>query len=165
MNEENGGINPELLPPLVSPPEMLAAWLRQRGAWESKAIDAVKQNPLESLATLLIGSSVLFLAVESPVNPKVKTFWDALYYISTCASVGYSDIFARTEAGKAISSLVMTFGPALCAQVFDRPADQQPAPAPPPAWQAIIERLDALLAELRKMSEGEGRGRKGKEDE
>lgn len=153
MNEENGGINPELLPPLVSPPEMLAAWLRKRGAWEGKAIDAVKQNPLESLATLLIGSAVIFLAVESPVNPRVKTFWDALYYISTCASVGYSDIFARTNTGKAISSLVMMFGPALTAQVFERP-EQQPAPAQPPEWQAVIERLDAILAELQQLQQG-----------
>ncbi|MCS6860822.1 MAG: potassium channel family protein, partial [Abditibacteriales bacterium] len=142
--------NPELLPPLVSPPEMLAAWLRRRRAWEDKVADVVEQNPLETLAALLIGSSVLFFVVESSVNPRVKTFWDALYYISTCASVGYADIFARTDVGKAISSLVMTFGPALCAQVFDRPTPQR-APIPSSELQAVIERLDAILAELRQL--------------
>jgi hypothetical protein len=150
MNNENETAAPEVLPPMATPPQMLAQWLRRRVEWEDQLAHTVRNNPMEALAALLIGSAVLFHAVESRVNPKVRTFWDALYFISTCASVGYSDIFARTETGKAIASLVMTMGPALCAEVFDRP-EPQPAPTQQPELQAVIERLDAILAELRQL--------------
>ncbi len=37
------------------------------------------------------------------MNPKVKRFEDALVFCTTCMSVGYSDIFAKTPTGKAVS--------------------------------------------------------------
>ncbi|RWZ25404.1 ion channel, partial [Escherichia coli] len=61
---------------------------------------------------------------EKHANPKIKTFTDAFYYISTCASVGFADIFAVTQSGKAIASLVMTVGPSLTAKALTRPEEK-----------------------------------------
>ena len=41
--------------------------------------------------------------------------------LGTTASVGYSDILAKTEAGKVIGSALMAYGPALAAHVFHPP--------------------------------------------
>jgi hypothetical protein len=51
---------------------------------------------------------------------------DAFYYISTCASVGYADIFAVTQAGRAIAALVMIIGPALTTNSLNRPKPNKP---------------------------------------
>ncbi|NUP99997.1 MAG: two pore domain potassium channel family protein [Armatimonadetes bacterium] len=133
---------------LSTPPELLAEWWRQRQAWEDKLSELAKGNPMEALGALLVGGSLLFLAAERAVNPKVNSFWDALYFISTCASVGYADIVARTDMGKAVAAVVMTFGPALCAQVLDRPGNSQPAPG----LQPVVDKLEAILSELRKLT-------------
>jgi hypothetical protein len=62
--------------------------------------------------------------------------------------VGYADIFAQTQAGRAIATLVMTVGPALTNEILDHPHKAEDASA---AHQEImIERLDAILEELRK---------------
>jgi len=53
-------------------------------------------------------SEATFYLAERGTNPKIKTLVDALYYISTCLSVGYADIFAQTQTGRAIATLVMT---------------------------------------------------------
>jgi hypothetical protein len=100
-------------------------------------------------------------------NPKVRTYWDALVFVSTCLSVGYADVFARTSAGKAIASALMTFGPAISGAILEEPrrdADP-PASATPrdadreesatPAQMLALQRviagkLEAILGELRK---------------
>jgi hypothetical protein len=138
--------------PLPSPLDTLADLLRKRQEWEDRFAEAVVRNPLESLTGLLLAGSAVFYAAEVGVNPKIRSFWDALYYITTCASVGYADIFAKTDVGKAVSSLVFTFGPALCAKVFDRPA--APPPTFQPALQAVTDKLDAILVELRALRQG-----------
>jgi hypothetical protein len=84
---------------------------------------AATKDPVDALATLVLGGSYLFYMAEKGKNPKVKTYTDALLFISTCLSVGYADVFARTETGKAIASVVMTFGPALSARALDPPAE------------------------------------------
>ncbi len=141
-------------PPIVLMPdpgpswETVLGWFNKREEWEDVLCTAITENPLESLSGLLVGSSALFYAVEHGVNPRIKTFWDALFYITTCASVGYANVFAMTSTGKAIASVVFTFGPALCAKVFDRPhLESQPAQ---PGIKVIIDRLEAILAELRR---------------
>ena len=83
---------------------------------------AARRDPVDALATLVLGGAYLFYLAEEGKNPKVKSYTDALLFISTCLSVGYADVFARTEAGKAIASVVMTFGPALSARAPDPPA-------------------------------------------
>ncbi|MGH7435254.1 MAG: hypothetical protein ACRENE_06240, partial [Polyangiaceae bacterium] len=66
-------------------------------------------------------------------------------------SVGYSDIFARTPAGQAIASAVMTFGPAMSGAIFESPGAPAAEPSPEmlAVQHAIVDKLDAILAELR----------------
>ncbi len=89
---------------------------------------------------------------EKGHNPKVQTYWDALVFISTCISVGYADIFARTPAGQAIASAVMTFGPAMSGAIFDEPgaAKKEVPPEMLAVQRAIVDKLEAILVELRK---------------
>src|SRR5262245_34276905 len=81
--------------------------------------EALVRDPLDSLLATILGGSYLFYLAEKGKNDKVVTFLDALTFITTCLSVGYDDVFARTEAGKAIASFVMTFGPALSSRALD----------------------------------------------
>jgi hypothetical protein len=118
------------------PPDFLQTWFGVSGVelkvklltlfdrknkFESRLLDLVEHNPLDAAVTFLAGASYAFYVAEKDVNPKVKTYVDAFYYISTCASVGYADIFAATQAGRAIAALVMIVGPALAARSLDRP--------------------------------------------
>lgn len=93
----------------------------QKNEFESRLLDLVERNPLDAAVTFLAGASYAFYLAEKDVNPRVKTYVDSFYYISTCASVGYADIFAATQTGRAIAALVMIVGPALSARSLDRP--------------------------------------------
>ena len=93
----------------------------KKAAFESRLLDLVEHNPLDAAVTFLAASSYVFYAAEKDVNPKIKTYVDSFYYISTCASVGYADIFAATQTGRAIAGLVMIVGPALTNRALDRP--------------------------------------------
>jgi voltage-gated potassium channel len=109
--------------------------------------EMVQSDPMDAALVTVLGGSYLFYVAEKDVNPKVKTYTDALVFISTCMSVGYSDIFARTEAGKAIASAVMTIGPKLSGAFFDAPASREQKPDP--TMEKIATTLDAILLELR----------------
>jgi voltage-gated potassium channel len=124
--------------------------------------ELVQRDPLDSLLATVLGGSYLFYLAEKGKNPKVKTLWDAVVFISTSVSVGYDDVFARTESGKAIASFVMTFGPAMAASVFNPPASAPKEPVvttSPEALEAlalqrsILERLDAILEAMKKAPE------------
>jgi hypothetical protein len=95
----------------------------QKNEFERSLLDLVESNPLDSAVTFLAAASAAFYAAEKGVNPKVKTYIDAFYYISTCASVGYADIFAATQTGRAVAGLVMIVGPALTNRALDRPRE------------------------------------------
>jgi hypothetical protein len=95
----------------------------QKNEFERRLLDLVESNPLDSAVTFLAAASAAFYAAEKGVNPKVKTYIDAFYYISTCASVGYADIFAATQTGRAVAGLVMIVGPALTNRALDRPRE------------------------------------------
>ncbi len=99
----------------------LLALFDKKNEFESRLLDLVESNPLDAAVTFLAAASYAFYAAEKGVNPKVKTYIDAFYYISTCASVGYADIFAATQTGRAIAAFVMIVGPALAARSLDRP--------------------------------------------
>jgi hypothetical protein len=122
--------------------------IQRRGEIETDLIERLTQYPIESLAGFLLGASAAFYLAERNVNPKVKTYVDALYYISTCLSVGYADIFAQTQTGRAVATLVMTVGPSLTGELLDPP--HKAASASSVNQEMMIERLDAILEELRK---------------
>ena len=125
--------------------------------------EAMTRDPLDSLAATILGGSYLFYLAEKGKNPKVESFWDALTFITTCLSVGYDDVFARTDAGKAIASFVMTFGPALSGAALDAPAAEQAAAEAEKAaaqaealavQKAILVKLDAIHEALARRDGG-----------
>ncbi len=122
--------------------------LKQRGDLQNDLLERLTRHPIESLAGFLLSASVAFYLAERHVNPKINTFIDAVYYISTCLSVGYADIFAQTQSGKLIATLVMTVGPALTGNALDQPG--QATPASIAGQEQMIQRLDAILEELKK---------------
>jgi hypothetical protein len=79
-------------------------------------------NPCRNTATLVALASLLFYAAERDHNPKVNDVFDAAIYCSTCLSVGYGDIFARTPLGKLLGTALMTIGPSLSGAALDGPA-------------------------------------------
>lgn len=99
----------------------LLALATQKDKAEGLFLDWVESNPLDAAFVFLGAASAAFYRVEKGINPRIKTYTDAFYYISTCASVGYADIFAVTQPGRAIAALVMVVGPALAARSLDRP--------------------------------------------
>src|SRR3954467_3794353 len=73
----------------------------------------------EELGDFVSAAAVLFFCAEEGHNPSVRTYVDAVHYISTSLSVGYANIFPVTQAGKAIGALVQMVGPALSAKALD----------------------------------------------
>src|SRR6476469_249410 len=84
--------------------------------------DGFAKDPMGSVLAAVLGGAWLFYKAERGHNPKVKSYYDALVYVSTNLSVGYSDIFAKTPRGKAIGTALMTAGPAMAARFMDEPA-------------------------------------------
>src|SRR5436309_5993280 len=76
-------------------------------------------KPCSNTVTLVGLAAVLFYALERKRNPKVNDLGDALVYCSTCLSVGYGDIFARTPLGKVLGSALMTIGPNLAGRTLE----------------------------------------------
>lgn len=123
-----------------------------------KMRDYQAREPANAILLTVLASAAAFYVAERGRNPKVTSFYDALTYAATNLSVGYSDIFAKTPGGKAIGSLLMTYGPALATRALDPPGAPTPissTPAPQPsgvsdaAVDRIVASLDAILAQLR----------------
>jgi hypothetical protein len=111
---------------------------------------AVTRDPFDAALVTVFGGALLFYLAEKGHNPKVTSYWDGLVFVSTCLSVGYADVFARTPAGKAIAAAIMTVGPALSGSIFDDPArGADTNPELLAIEKAILGKLDAILIELR----------------
>jgi hypothetical protein len=106
--------------------------------WAAKLAD----QPCQNTVTFATAAAVLFYIAERGHNPKVNDIYDALVYCTTNLSVGYSDIFARTPAGKLIGSALMTLGPAMSGRALDGP---KPSVDP---QQEILSTLQQILARL-----------------
>jgi len=122
------------LPPEASP-DLLGAWLglssadlrrqlagllaRKEGV-ERQVLTWLERNPLDAAFEFLAGAALAFYLAEKEANPRIKTYVDAFYYIATCASVGYADIFAATQTGRSVAALVMIVGPGLTSRALDR---------------------------------------------
>jgi hypothetical protein len=127
-----------------------------------KMRDYQAREPANAIVLTVLGAAAAFYVAERGRNPKVTSYYDALVYAATNMSVGYSDIFAKTAGGKAVGSLLMTYGPALATRALDAPGVPTPAPASPAAVtntngdgvsnaavDRIVASLDAILSELR----------------
>lgn len=115
--------------------------------------EALARDPLDSLVTIALGGSYLFYLAEKDTNPRCRSIWDALVFITTCLSVGYHDVLAHTKAGKAIAAFVMTVGPSLAAKALDPPVHTQEA-GPRIGEEAILARLDTLISLLQNQATG-----------
>jgi len=122
----------------ASVPDFLETWLGISGGqikaylnslqqhkqnWQDAFLTYVADNPLDSAFAFLGAAAAAFYAAEKEANPKINTYVDAFYYIATCASVGYADVFAVTQSGKAIASLVMVIGPGLADRALNQPGE------------------------------------------
>jgi hypothetical protein len=123
--------------------------------------DLLNRNPLESLLALVLGGAAVYYVAERGRNEKVHHYWDALEFVSTCASVGYSNIFPSTPAGKIVASILFLLGPSLTSRALDPSGESAPAD-PNSSSQALVAKLDELLLELRKLnSRVDGFGERG----
>lgn len=140
-------------PPLA---RLLAELVRGSGPPLTSASSALRAaasaDPMGTLASTVAAATLAFYVAERGKNPKVRGLSDALVFVSTSLSVGYSDIFARTTGGKAIASLLMTLGPALSARALEEPGkgahDEDEARALRGDLRALVSRLDALTKAL-----------------
>ena len=108
---------------------------------------AALSDPMGTLAATVVSAAAVFYAAEKGENPKVRSFHDALVFVSTSFSVGYSDIFAKTKLGKLVASFVMTVGPSLSARALDAP--EPPEGAQKPATVAdLVASQRALTASV-----------------
>jgi hypothetical protein len=99
--------------------------LARKDGLEAQLRQASEAQPMDTAFGFLAAATLAFYSAERGANPKINTIVDAFYYISTCASVGYADVFAVTPAGRTIASLVMTLGPALTSRILNRPGAAQ----------------------------------------
>lgn len=95
-------------------------------------------DPIETTVSSVVTAAWLFYRAERGKNPKVDSFYAALEYITSSLSVGYTDIYPKTPAGKAIASVMMTFGPAMTGEILAEKKTEDP----------VVERLDRILAVL-----------------
>ncbi len=93
--------------------------LSKKDALENEWVSWANHRPLDAAFTFLGSAALAFYQAEKDANLKVATYTDAFYYIATCASVGYADIFAVTQTGNAVAALVMIVGPSIAAQILE----------------------------------------------
>ena len=101
--------------------EKIFALLGQKDEYEKRFLDWVNANPLEANVEFLGLAAWAFYQAEKGLNPKIQTYVDSFYYISTCASVGYADMFAITQTGRTIAAIVMMLGPSLTGRALNYP--------------------------------------------
>ena len=101
--------------------ETIFALLGQKDEYEKRFLDWVNANPLDANVEFLGLAAWAFYQAEKGINPKILTYVDAFYYISTCASVGFADMFAVTQAGRTIAGIVMMIGPSLTGRALNYP--------------------------------------------
>lgn len=97
----------------------LLMMLSKKDVLESEWVRWANRRPLDAAFTFLGSAALAFYQAEKDANPKVATYTDAFYYIATCASVGYADIFAVTQTGKAVAALVMIVGPSIASKILE----------------------------------------------
>ncbi|HEX2568537.1 MAG TPA: potassium channel family protein [Polyangia bacterium] len=123
--------------------------LAQLRAMEHALLTQLSGNPFESLCLLVGAGAAVFYWAEAGTNDKVNDYWDALHYVATSLSVGYANVFPVTPVGKIVGALVMMVGPALSSRALDA-AD---AAADAASQQALLAKLDEVIAELRRLRE------------
>jgi Ion channel len=122
-------------------PENLSLDLEQ---WAGK----LGESPCRNTVTLVGLSAVMFYLVEKNHNPKVNDVWDAMVYCSTCLSVGYGDIFAKTPLGKILGSALMTLGPNLSGRTLEGEGEKRRDELQEQTLQTLRKILSTLEANV-----------------
>jgi hypothetical protein len=120
--------------------------------YRDRGREVLSSHPLESLLALVFGGAAVYYLAERGRNEKVHHYWDALEFVSTCASVGYSNIFPNTPVGKIVASTLFLLGPTLTSRALDPPAVFPPVNEPPSDASAVVAKLEELLEELRRLN-------------
>lgn len=144
--------------------EEMEAGLLALQEFKNKLQDFAVDNPAEALLGVVTGAAWVFYQAEKDSHDECNTYVDALHYISTCLSVGYSPVQPRTQTGRLVSAIVMSIGPSLSAWMLEgrlvaRQQAEVPAPpaaAAPPDFSPVVDRLDAILQELKEQRAGGG---------
>ena len=111
---------------------------------KGKLLGQYAKDPVGSTVSTVLLASFLFYRAERGKNTKVTSYYDALSYVATSLSVGYSDVFPKTETGKAIGAAIQTVGPAMSANLFEN----MRVPKDEPESDEVVKRLDRILAVL-----------------
>jgi len=134
------------------PPEQ---WLRSAHDYFR---EKQSEDPMNAVVLTVLLGAAAFYAAEREHNPKVNSYLDAVVYVATNLSVGYADIFAKTESGKAIGAALMTYGPALATRVFDAPGEARERAVESERSEAALRdiagKLDSILEELKSQRGG-----------
>ena len=109
--------------------------------------ETIDASPCASAAAVVAASTLLFYALERGRNPKVNDVFDAMVYTSTCLSVGYGDIFAKTPLGKVLGSALMTVGPALASRALDGAAMARRDAAQAQSLETLKQILQTMQAD------------------
>lgn len=151
---EAGASAPCVLPLSGAAAEFVAKLRSAMEGYETWGRDLMVRNPMESLLALVFGGAALYYLAERQRNEKVQTYWDALEYVSTSASVGYSNIFPSTPIGKIVATAAFLFGPTLTSRALDPPATEASAAAPQSSAdsQALLAKLEQILSELKNLN-------------
>ncbi len=148
------GIGDDPLAPsfeIVSPSALIRKMGTALKEWETRGKEVLNHDPLESLIVLVAAGAAVYWAAEKEKNEKVRSYWEALEYVATCASVGYSNIFPTSALGRMVASVLFVLGPSLAAKALDHPAAEslEGGAAIPAGQHAMLGRLDEILAELK----------------
>jgi hypothetical protein len=131
--------------------ECRAAWEALQ-SWKNRLLDTAAANPLEALIVVVTGGALVFYLAEKEVNPQVRTYTDALHYVSTCLSVGYARAYPTTQIGMLVGAIVMCIGPSLSSWVIEGrivAKAGEAAAAPGAEMRPVVDRLDEILQVLR----------------
>ncbi len=106
--------------------------------------ESYAKDPIGSTVSTVIVASWLFYRAERGKNATVHSFYDALEYVTSSLSVGYSKTLPETEEGKLIASAIMTVGPGMAAGLLD----EKRGPKEDVHQAEMLDRLDRILAAL-----------------
>ncbi len=106
------------------------------------------KDPADTAVKLVTLGAAAFYAVERDQNPKIRSYVDALVYVSSCLSTQACSIEAQTPLGKAIGSALRTYGPSIANRALTTPASGGEQPATDARLREVAEKLDQILCEL-----------------
>ena len=150
-------------PAPLSAGERLSQLLGSVRQYEATGKELLNRNPLESLLALVVGGAAVYYVAERGRSSRMNTYWDALEYVSTCASVGYSNIFPETPLGKLVASALFLVGPTLTGQALQPAKSATTSDSPHSISHETAElagKLDAILLELKRIADLSATGRK-----